>query len=207
MNERNGRATDPARHPAGVEDLARYLAALPPSAGPVRLVAVDGHAGSGKTTFAGRLARALGGAPVLHLDDLATHEELFEWTGRLRTGVLEPFLQGENGRYRAYDWVARRFGPERELPAAPVVLVEGVGAGRRDVRPYLACLLWMELPHEDSWARGQLRDGPGLTEFWDGWKRAEQAHFLTDPTRPFAELLVLQRKEGYEVLEMPRKTD
>ncbi|MFD0459286.1 NACHT domain-containing protein [Streptomyces violaceoruber] len=29
-----------------------------PSCGPVRLIAVDGHAGSGKSTFAGRLAAA-----------------------------------------------------------------------------------------------------------------------------------------------------
>ena len=42
--------------------------------GPVRLVAVDGPAGSGKTTFAGRLVKALqaGGATVaeIHTDDL-----------------------------------------------------------------------------------------------------------------------------------------
>ncbi|MGW1281768.1 hypothetical protein ACWD4V_33060, partial [Streptomyces tsukubensis] len=30
-----------------------------PSCGPVRLIAVDGHAGSGKTTFTARLADAL----------------------------------------------------------------------------------------------------------------------------------------------------
>ncbi len=197
----------PDRSPADLTALARRLRALPPSVGPVRLVAVDGHAGSGKTTFGELLAAALGGAPVLHLDDLATHDELFAWTGRLREWVLEPFARGEDGRYRAYDWVARRFSEERALPAAPVVLVEGVGAGRRALRPHLACLLWMELPNEDSWERGQLRDGPGLTEFWDGWKRAERAHFTADPSRPFAKLLVLQRKEGYELLEGPPKTD
>ncbi|MEU4212547.1 hypothetical protein AB0F13_21550 [Streptomyces sp. NPDC026206] len=183
------------------------MRALPPSVGPVRLVAVDGHAGSGKTTFAGRLAAALGGAPVLHLDDLATHEELFEWTGRLREWVLTPFARGEAAKYRAYDWVARRFGQEHVLQAAPVVLVEGVGAGRRALRPYLACLLWMELTDEGSWERGQLRDGPALTEFWDGWKRAERAHFTTDPTRPYAELLVQQCQEGYVLLPGPPKTN
>ncbi|GHG68553.1 uridine kinase family protein [Streptomyces griseocarneus] len=193
--------------PHALTALARRLRALPPSVGPVRLVAVDGHAGSGKTTFSERLAVALGGAPVLHLDDLATHEELFEWTGRLTEWVLAPFARGESARYRAYDWVARRFGAERELPAAPVVLVEGVGAGRRALRPYLACLLWMELANEGSWERGQLRDGPELTEFWDGWKRAERAHFTTDPSRPYAELLVLQGIEGYELLPGPQKTD
>ncbi|MFF4530651.1 uridine kinase [Streptomyces sp. NPDC001407] len=186
--------------------LAQKLRALPPSLGEVRLVAVDGHAGSGKTTFAARLAAALGGAPVLHLDDLATHDELFAWTGRLRSWVLDPLARGETARFRAYDWVARRFADERELPPAPVVLVEGVGAGRRELLPHLACLLWMELTNESSWERGQLRDGPELTEFWDGWKRAEQRHFTTDPTRPRAQLLILQCKEGYVVLPGPRES-
>ncbi|MGK5730593.1 uridine kinase family protein [Streptomyces sp. URMC 124] len=192
--------------PASFDDLAPWLLAQPPSLGPVRLVAVDGHAGSGKTTFSGRLAAALGGAPVLHLDDLATHEELFEWTGRLSEQVLAPLGRGGTARFRAYDWVARRFADEREIGPEPVVLVEGVGAGRRALRPHLACLLWMELPHEHSWERGQLRDGTELSDFWDGWMRAERAHFAADPTRPYAELLILQCGGGYEVLPGPHKT-
>ncbi|MEV0261312.1 hypothetical protein AB0I49_08200 [Streptomyces sp. NPDC050617] len=189
--------------PAPLDALARRLAALPPSLGPVRLVAVDGHAGSGKTTFAGRLSEALGGAPVLHLDDLATHEELFGWTGRLCEQVLGPLGRGETARYRAYDWVRRRFSEVKEAAPEPVVLVEGVGAGRRALRPHLSCLLWMELPRGDSWARGRRRDGPGLSGFWDGWMRAEQAHFAADPSRPHAELLVFSRDQGYEVLPGP----
>ncbi|PLW74452.1 hypothetical protein C0036_01815, partial [Streptomyces sp. DJ] len=70
------------------------MCALAPSCGPVRLVAVDGHAGSGKSTFAARLADALGpGTPVVRLDDLATHREPFGWAGRLRARVLEPLAR------------------------------------------------------------------------------------------------------------------
>ncbi|GJF27685.1 hypothetical protein KNE206_03850 [Kitasatospora sp. NE20-6] len=171
-------------------DLAALLTALPPSVGPVRLVAVDGHAGSGKTTFADRLAAALGGAPVVHLDDLATHEEPFGWTGRLHDQVLAPFARGEDGAYRVYDWTLHRFGAPRTVPAAPVVLVEGVGAGRRAVRPVLAHLLWMELDAVSANERGLLRDGPELASFWQGWIRAERAHFAADPSRPHADLAV-----------------
>lgn len=189
-----------------IHDLASRLRRLPPSCGPVRLVGVDGHAGSGKTTFAGRLATALGGAPVLHLDDIATHEELFGWTERLLSGVIEPFGRGEPARYAPYDWTTREFGPVHELPAAPVVLLEGVGAGRRALRPRLARLLWMELPHEQAWARGRRRDGEAQSEFWDGWVHAERRHFAEDPTRPFADHVVRQCPEGYEVLPGPAGT-
>nr|WP_031059206.1 hypothetical protein [Streptomyces ochraceiscleroticus] len=209
--------------------LATRLRALPPSCGPVRLVAVDGHAGSGKSTFAGRLAAALGGgtttaghesaaggeaaggpcndtgpaAPVLHLDDLATHDELFAWTGRLQEQVIGPLSEGRNARYGVYDWVRRSFTGERTLAPAPVVLLEGVGAGRSALRPYLACLLWMELPGETAWSRGRRRDGPALTAFWDGWIPAERAHFAADPSRPYADLLVTQGQVGYEWHEGP----
>ncbi|MHB9849715.1 uridine kinase family protein [Streptomyces krungchingensis] len=186
-----------------MHDLAAQLLRLPPSCGPVRLVGIDGHAGSGKTTFAGQLAAALDGAPVLHLDDVATHEELFAWTGRLLRQVVEPLRRGEPARYAPYDWTARSFGPSRELPAAPVILLEGVGAGRRALRPFLARLLWMELSHEEAWTRGQRRDGEAQSEFWDGWVRAERRHFADDPSRPFADLLVRQCSEGYEVLKGP----
>ncbi|WP_282793547.1 hypothetical protein [Streptomyces sp. CC224B] len=195
------------RRPTPLPRLARALRALPPSCGPVRLVAVDGHAGSGKSTFAARLAEALGGAPVLRLDDIASHEALFDWTGRLRRQVLTPLSRGEAAHYEAYDWHTRRFGPaSRPLPAAPVVLLEGVGAGRRLLRPSLARLLWMEQPRDAAWARGRRRDGPAQSDFWDGWEPAERQHFAEDPSRPYAQFLVREVPEGYEVLTGPAGT-
>jgi hypothetical protein len=189
-------------------DLAERLRALPPSLGPVRLVGVDGHAGSGKTTFAARLAAALGGAPVVHLDDLATHQEFFEWTERLRDWVLTPLAAGAPARFEAYDWVAQRFQGAREIPPAPVVLLEGVGAGRRVLRPRLAALVWMELPAADARARGLRRDGPELAGFWARWSRAEAAHFAADPSRPFAQLMVDGRTgEPLQSLQAKRSLD
>ncbi|MEV6952245.1 hypothetical protein [Streptomyces sp. NPDC051183] len=181
-----------------LDSLASELAALPPSLGPVRLIGIDGHAGSGKSTFATRLAEALGGVPVLHLDDVATHQELFGWPERLRAQVLEPLAAGRAAHWAPYDWVERRFGPERVLEPAAVLLVEGVGAGRRALRPHLARLLWMETPRTTSWGRGRNRDGRELSDFWDGWERAELAHFSDDPSRPFADTLVRQSGTGYE---------
>ncbi|MFE7273110.1 uridine kinase [Streptomyces sp. NPDC057623] len=189
-----------------IHNLATRLRRLPASCGPVRLIAVDGHAGSGKSTFAGRLARELGDAPVLRLDDIASHDELFEWTGRLLAQVIEPLARGESAFYAPYDWRARHFGPPLAVPPAPVIVVEGVGAGRRALRPHLAQLLWMDLPHEESWTRGRSRDGEEQREFWDGWVRAELRHFTEDPSRPFADLLVRQCGKGYEVVPGPAGT-
>lgn len=193
--------------PAPLSRLAHTLLRLPPSCGPVRLVAVDGHAGSGKSTFARGLAGALGGAPVLRLDDIASHDQMFDWTERLRRQIIVPLSHGETAHYETYDWDARRFGPElRSLPPAPVVLIEGVGAGRRALRPFLARLLWMEVPRGEAWGRGRHRDGAAQSDFWDGWEPAERRHFTDDPSRPFAQSLVRQWREGYEVLQGPNET-
>ncbi|MGW1672914.1 uridine kinase family protein [Streptomyces sp. NPDC002324] len=198
--------TSPAPMDPAVDAVAARLRRVPPSCGPVRLVGVDGHAGSGKSTFAGRLADALGGAPVLHLDDVATHEELFSWTDRLLAQVIEPLRYGRSARCAPYDWRARTFGPARVLPPAPVIVVEGVGAGRRALRPHLAGLVWMEVPETTAWARGRARDGTEQSEFWAGWVRAERRHFAEDPSRPFADLLIRPGDMGYEVLTGPATT-
>ncbi|AEW97751.1 MULTISPECIES: uridine kinase family protein [Streptomycetaceae] len=195
--------TPAAPRPDPLPALAAAVRALPASCGPVRLVAVDGHAGSGKSTFAARLAVALGGAPVVHLDDLATHEELFGWTARLREWVLEPLARGRDAGYPVYDWTARRFAGRAVVPCAPVVLVEGVGAGRSALRDHLARIVWMDTSRDESWRRGRRRDGPELAVFWRGWMRAENAHFAADPTRPHADLLVRQVPDGYQVLPGP----
>lgn len=170
--------------------LASYLLTLAPSVGATRLVAVDGFAGAGKTTFAARLSAALGAAPVVHLDDFATHRQFFDWTDRLASGVLEPFRRGEPARFPVYDWEAGAFAERREVPPAPVVLLEGVGAGRRALRPALAYVIWLDLDLATARARGERRDGPALASFWRSWVEQQSAHFAADPTRPFADLLV-----------------
>ncbi|WP_407640637.1 uridine kinase family protein [Actinacidiphila alni] len=174
-----------------------------PARGRTRLIAVDGHAGAGKSTVAARLAAELGGAPVVHTDDLATHEEPFGWTERLAEQVLAPLAEGKAARHQVYDWTARRFAGEREVPPAPVVLIEGVGSGRRALRPYLALLLWLEVSPEVARRRGLLRDGPELAHFWTGWTAAEDAHFADDPSRPFADLLLRQTEDERGCLAVP----
>lgn len=201
-----GPARDHEDAPAGdltLPELAAHVAALPARCGPVRLVAVDGHAGAGKTTLAARLAGLLGGAPVVHTDDLATHDEPFGWTGRLAGQVLGPLRAGAAARHEVYDWNTRQFSGSREVPPAPVVVLEGVGTGRAALRPVLALLLWLEVDPDTARRRGLLRDGPQLAAFWTGWTRDEDAHFAADPSRPYADFLVHQTPDGYRAAPGP----
>ncbi len=189
-------------HLSDLRTRAEELRALAPSCGPVRLVAVDGHAGSGKSTFAARLAEALGGAPVLHLDDLASHEALFGWTGRLRTEVLDPLSRGEAAAYHPYDWISRRFGPPRLLAPAPVVLVEGwAPAAAPCARGWPGCCGWTGGPRSPGGAAdcGTARAGRVLGRMDSGG----DPPFRPRPSLPYADALVRECPEGY--MWLPRR--
>ena len=113
--------------------LAAEIGAGTPRLGAVRLVAIDGFGGAGKSVFAGRLSGALGGAPVVHTDAFATWDDQFDWWGRLERELLAPLADGRAARFRATDWSTGRDGPIVEVAPEPVVILEGVSSGRRAV--------------------------------------------------------------------------
>jgi hypothetical protein len=145
--------------------LAARIRALPPAGGlPTRLVAVDGRGAAGKTTFAARLATALGGAPVLHTDDVVARVGHPWW----------PALEAE---------LVTRLGPE-------VLVIEGVSASRRAIADRLAYAIWLHVPTGPRLARGIERDGPGAAAGWAGYEAEENAFFAADPAAERADLVV-----------------
>ncbi|MEV8638861.1 hypothetical protein AB0395_45120 [Streptosporangium sp. NPDC051023] len=171
------------------EDLADTIRRLPPSCGPVRLVAVDGPGGSGKTTFAGRLAQALG-AQVVHSDDFPVpwDEVPQAWFGNVEEQVLGPLAAGLPGRYRRYDWVRGGYTDWVDVPVAPVLLLEGVSTARRTTPA--AFTVWVGAPAKLRQARVLARDGERFAAQWREWRLAEEKWFTADDTRARADLLL-----------------
>jgi uridine kinase len=165
-------------------------------------VAVDGRAGSGKTIFAVRLAGAVqaAGASVetVHTDDLASHDDFFGWTRRLVDGVLEPLRGGRAGEHAIYDWRARTAEERVVVQPCDVLLLDGVGAGRRELADMLAYTIWLEVNVRVAVARGLQRDiaehgetmRAELTRFWTDRVRAEASFLAAQHTWQRADLLV-----------------
>ena len=171
--------------------LAARVLAAPPRLGPVRLVAVDGFAGSGKTTFAGRLGEALG-SQVIHTDDLLEGwvDTVTFWP-RLEAWVLAPLRDGRPGRYRRYDWLHNRFGERwHDVALSPVLVIEGVSSARATIRPELTLSVWIEAPKDVRTARGVARDGEAVLPEWVAWQAREEAHAAQDKTRDHVDLVV-----------------
>jgi uridine kinase len=180
--------------PDSFAGLAEYVRALPPRLGDVRLVAVDGPSGSGKTRFALRLAKELD-APVVHTDDLLDGwDDQFTFWARLETLVLGPLRRGGTATYQRYQWHRRRFGgvPVR-VPPAPVVLLEGVSAARRVIRPELSLAVFVVAPPGLRFTRALARDGDDSVAFrayLERWRAAEDRHFAADGTEAHSALIV-----------------
>jgi hypothetical protein len=139
-----------------------------------RILAVDGRSGGGKTTVAHRLAAAVPGATVLHTDDVAWYHAFFDWADLMRDGILAPLQTGGPVAYRPPAWDERGRDGAITVPAASsLVIVEGVGIGRRELSEYVDALVWVQTDEHEARRRGLARDGADSAAFWAEWQAAE----------------------------------
>ncbi len=160
------------------EELAREVAALPRPA----LIAVDGVDGSGKTTFALRLAAAVGGAGgpvvVVHEDDFLAPRAVRYRLGRgspegffrdsydvaaLCGRVLDPLRPGGDRRVRrqAFDHRldAPVEAPVEQVPLDAIVVVEGMFLHRDELTDRWDWSVFLDVPFTETARRMARRDG------------------------------------------------
>ena len=144
------------------------LTALPPSCGPVRIIAVDGPSAAGKSTFAAALAGPE--VPVVGADDFPVpwDGDPLAWWPPFAAQVLEPLSDGRPARFRRYDWRRGVYGAETEIPPVPVLVVEGVGAAREGAPAALR--VWVGAPRHVR--RRPLLERGDDPAAWDRWSEA-----------------------------------
>lgn len=168
--------------------LASSLHHLP---GEVKFVAIDGCAGAGKSTFTDRLAIAAGGVPIVRTDHFASWDEPMDWWPRLLHEVIEPLAAGTPATYRRSVWDPAKppIGVARVEPA-PMILIEGVSASRREFRDHLAYVIWVDAPHDLRLRRGLARDEWDAKEKWERWMATEADYVVRDDPVGYADLVV-----------------
>jgi len=179
--------------------VARVLEALDTAGGSgPRIVGIDGPAGSGKSTLAAAISEATDAA-VVGVDDFVGWTDLDPdgrtWWPRLEAEVLAPFLAGRDSAYRRRDWHGDPEGlgllPDPvPLPAAPLLVLEGVSVTRRAVAGRLEVRVWLEAPEAVRLERGLARDGEAERGHWLRWQALEREFFARDGTRERADVVL-----------------
>lgn len=160
--------------------------------GESRLIAIDGPAGSGKTTLANDLVALLGlsrSQPVVvHTDDLMDGWDGMAGIGGQLRSIVEPIGRGHPGHYRRYDWHTGCFAERVEVPVTPWLIIEGVGAADPAIESSVTVLVWVEADDDLRLARWIARDGAIAEQHHEAWMRQEAEFFAERRTAERADL-------------------
>jgi hypothetical protein len=210
-----------------MEDMALQLAPEEPEAGPWQVellssvvdaitrapdssssgrpvvLAVDGRSNNGKTTVAERIRDLVPGAVVIHTDDIAFEHSRFGWDDLLIDGILVPVRHGGAVSYRPPKWDEHGRDGSLDVPAGcPLLIIEGDGAGRREVAHLIDTLIWVQADERDAARRSASRvanppeadlanravDGTPFDE--DGWMAEEIPFNAAQRTWERADIIV-----------------
>ena len=119
------------------------------NAGPI-LIAIDGPAGSGKTSLASQLSNNLKSVTTIHMDDLYNGWEdalTATLTQHLNEWVINPMTQFQSVHYQKFNWSTNEYGPAVEVRDIQLLILEGVGAAQEIIR-------------QRSWSANRSSQGP-----------------------------------------------
>lgn len=170
--------------------LAGHIRNLKPRCGSHIVVAIDGAAGSGKTTLGRSLAGELDATLVQMETIYPGWDGLDEAATLLVRDVLEPFARGEVGSVRPWDWEQSCEGEPMFIIPVSIVIVEGVGSGAAAAALHLSLLVWLEANAAVRRRRAIARDGDMFAPHWESWAAQEDAMFAREQTRERSELII-----------------
>lgn len=152
------------------------------------LLAIDGPAGAGKTTFAAKLEAELsvnGSVRVIHMDDLyngwdnALSNPLAEILDRISTA----HIAGREFVIKIFNWHTMAFDREERITPTDYLIIEGVGAAQQIVRETGATTYWLDIEPEIGLQRVLDRDGAHIEAQMRQWQVDQDKHFARDETR------------------------
>ena len=163
-------------------------------------VAIDGGAGSGKTTLASMLAERYG-ASVIHMDDFflrpqqRTAERLAEPGGnfdreRMLSEVMPHLSRKEDFSYQMFDCSLMQLGAYTTVPASSLVIVEGSYSHHPMLRDFYDLRIFLSISEEKQRERILKRNGTRSEMFFSRWIPMENAYFEAFSVKRKADLVI-----------------
>jgi hypothetical protein len=156
---------EPEAGPWRAEPLTAIVRAVtgggtPRSGRPPVILAIDGRSSNGKTTLAARVSDLVAGSVVVHTDDIAWRHSRFGWADLLIDGILVPVRRSGTVTFRPPRWAEHGRAGSISVPAGcPLLIVEGVGAGRREAAGLIDALIWVQSDQRETQRRDLARVG------------------------------------------------
>jgi uridine kinase len=156
-----------------------------------QIILIDGPAGSGKTTLSKELSEKLN-CQVIHLDDHYNgwDEALSNDLTQALLKIVSNFSNGRPSEIPTFNWLKAKFEGSRVIEPANILIIEGVGSGQSQIRPFASKLYWVETEPEIGLARVLERDGKEYEERIKSWQIREASHFQVERTRDFADFII-----------------
>jgi len=121
------------------------------------LVLIDGKGGSGKTSFAIKLADMLN-ADKVSTDDVAWWLDPIQWDGELLDGIIQPWQNGNNVSYTPSGWIKKNRKGVIAVDSSKALIIEGCGACRKTLRNVATYSVWIDTDPHLAKERVILRD-------------------------------------------------
>ena len=182
---------------SAVSSILELASRAPTGPRPV-VIAIDGPSCAGKSILATAVALR-SGAAVVEGDDFyrntlprltvpqreanvgpAVVDAVIDWE-RLRAKALLPLRAGQSATFQPYDWDADdgRLAPPKIIPAADVIIVEGVYAARPELADLVDVAVYLGVdPQVRARRYAERENDPDWQRFWE---RGE-AHFSGRPS-------------------------
>ena len=134
---------------------------------------------------------------LIHTDDIAWHHSFFDWSDALIDGVLKRLRRtGPPVSFIPRPWTERGRPGYIHIPDdTRVVIVEGVGATRGELVPWLDATVWVTIDKGVAMQRTAAldRDPPGFVR---EWMAAEDTHLNEDQPWTRASVIVSGEQPG-----------
>lgn len=159
------------------------------------IIAIDGPAGSGKTTLASTLFLALSPhitTKVIHMDELYPG-----WKGAIGgelTTTLTWLTSSHKAKkpllYSSFNWSSEEFESPKSYPSSELLILEGVASAQIAIEEFLATSIWLDLDPLVGFQRVIARDGEKISEEMTSWLAMQEQHFVVDRTKERCEFLL-----------------